>query len=50
MTTAKTVSVVLREGAVVYHDERAYLAGETLEVNAVDARALADQGVVEPSK
>lgn len=51
MTRGVEVRVVA--GAVVYYGERdngepiAHVAGQTLEVSAAEAKALAEQGVVE---
>jgi hypothetical protein len=33
-------------GAVVYHDGRAYAAGQQIKVTAAEAKALREQGVV----
>ena len=47
MAAAKHVTVTVREGAVVYHDGRAYAAGQQIKVTAAEAKALHEQGVIE---
>jgi hypothetical protein len=44
---ARLVTVTVREGAVVYHDGRAYPAGEKIKLPAAEAQSLVEQGVVE---
>ena len=47
MAAAKRITLTVREGAVVYHDGRAYAAGQQLKATAAEAKLLREQGVVE---
>lgn len=50
MAGAKQVTVTVREGAVVYHDGRAYTAGETIKLAAAEAKSLREQSAVAEGK
>jgi hypothetical protein len=47
MAATKKVTITVREGAVVYHDGRAYQVGEQIKVTAAEAKSLLEQGVAE---
>jgi hypothetical protein len=47
LMAARLVTVTVREGAVVYHDGRAYGAGAQIKLPAAEARSLLEQGVVD---
>jgi hypothetical protein len=44
--SAKTVTVVVLAGNILYRDGRAHLEGQHFEVSTAEARTLAEQGVV----